>query len=335
MPLDTLDHRADRHARRARRVRLGRGHRHPRRPRSPSPAPRWTSRRGPTRTRGASRLEPDEVAIPGLTDAHLHLAQAARALRQVDLSARRDARRRAWPPSAAAARAARRRPGRLDRRPRLGSGPLGPLADRRRPRAGRARAPGRPVGARPPRAARQPRGAADRRRHGGDRRTRPAASSGATADGAPKGVLHEAAARLVTVHIPAPDQADLEAGARRRSAGELRRARGRRLPRPGRARAGPGADLSLPGLRRISPSAATCRSASTRSLRDDALATAIAGGLRSGDVLGDGPRRPGADRLAEALRRRLAGLADGGAARRHRAGGRTADCRPSGGAASG
>ena len=31
-------------------------------------------------------LAPDEVAIPGLTDAHLHLAQAARALTQIDLS---------------------------------------------------------------------------------------------------------------------------------------------------------------------------------------------------------------------------------------------------------
>jgi predicted amidohydrolase YtcJ len=31
------------------------------------------------------RLEPDQVAIPGLTDAHLHLAQAALASRQVDL----------------------------------------------------------------------------------------------------------------------------------------------------------------------------------------------------------------------------------------------------------
>jgi len=31
-------------------------------------------------------LEPDEVAIPGLTDAHLHLAGAAAATRQVDLS---------------------------------------------------------------------------------------------------------------------------------------------------------------------------------------------------------------------------------------------------------
>ena len=32
------------------------------------------------------RLEPDQVAIPGLTDAHLHLAQAAIASRQVDLT---------------------------------------------------------------------------------------------------------------------------------------------------------------------------------------------------------------------------------------------------------
>src|SRR5688572_28739017 len=32
------------------------------------------------------RLEPDQVAIPGLTDAHLHLAQAAKAERQVDLT---------------------------------------------------------------------------------------------------------------------------------------------------------------------------------------------------------------------------------------------------------
>ena len=31
-------------------------------------------------------LEPDEVAIPGLTDAHLHLAGAADATRMVDLS---------------------------------------------------------------------------------------------------------------------------------------------------------------------------------------------------------------------------------------------------------
>ena len=31
-------------------------------------------------------LAPDEVAIPGLTDAHLHLAQCAVALRQVDLT---------------------------------------------------------------------------------------------------------------------------------------------------------------------------------------------------------------------------------------------------------
>ncbi|MEJ7749337.1 MAG: amidohydrolase family protein, partial [Candidatus Limnocylindrales bacterium] len=32
------------------------------------------------------RLEPDQVAIPGLTDAHLHLVQTAMATRQVDLT---------------------------------------------------------------------------------------------------------------------------------------------------------------------------------------------------------------------------------------------------------
>ena len=48
------------------------------------------------------RLEPDQVAIPGLTDAHLHLAQAAIAARQVDLTDAADAR--------GGAGAARRRP---------------------------------------------------------------------------------------------------------------------------------------------------------------------------------------------------------------------------------
>src|ERR671912_1992971 len=32
------------------------------------------------------RLEPDQVAVPGLTDAHLHLAQAAIARRHIDLT---------------------------------------------------------------------------------------------------------------------------------------------------------------------------------------------------------------------------------------------------------
>src|SRR6185369_5195874 len=34
-------------------------------------------------------LEPDEVAIPGITDAHLHLTQAALAARHIDLSGAR------------------------------------------------------------------------------------------------------------------------------------------------------------------------------------------------------------------------------------------------------
>ena len=61
---------------------------------SRSPAPRSSSRRGPTRSRVRFELDPDEVAIPGLTDAHLHLAEGGIALDRVDLSASADARRR-------------------------------------------------------------------------------------------------------------------------------------------------------------------------------------------------------------------------------------------------
>ena len=66
-------------------------------------------------------------------------------------------------------------PRRVARGPRLGLGPLGPLADRRRPRGRGARSPRRALGARPPRAARQPRRARDgrrRRRHAGPGRRR-------------------------------------------------------------------------------------------------------------------------------------------------------------------
>ena len=46
----------------------------------------WLETRADPFTRRIN-LEPDEVAIPGLTDAHLHLVQAAIARRQVDLEA--------------------------------------------------------------------------------------------------------------------------------------------------------------------------------------------------------------------------------------------------------
>ena len=77
-------------------------------------------------------LEPDEVAIPGLTDAHLHLAQAAHAVSQVDLSTAmtlEDGLARVG--DAHLATSDRR--GHVDRRARLGRGSLGSMADGRRP----------------------------------------------------------------------------------------------------------------------------------------------------------------------------------------------------------
>ena len=115
-------------------------------------------------------LDPDEVAIPGLTDAHLHLAEGGIARDKVDLS---------QVPSLAAGLAAIRAAGRgparrraLDRGPRLGPGPVGPLADRRRPRGGRARTARRDLGPRPPLALGEPRGARGRRDRPRHRRPR-------------------------------------------------------------------------------------------------------------------------------------------------------------------
>ena len=72
-------------------------------------------------------LEPDEVAIPGLTDAHLHLAGAASSRHDIDLSdaatldeGARPCRHR--PPGDIG-------PGRVAGRSRLELGSVGPLAD--------------------------------------------------------------------------------------------------------------------------------------------------------------------------------------------------------------
>ena len=100
------------------------------------------------------RLEPDEVALPGLTDAHLHLAQAALATRQIDLTAAAT-----LDDGLAAVRGPCRATGRrhVARGPRLGQRSLGRLADGRRPRAGRTGPTGRDLGTRPPRALGEPR----------------------------------------------------------------------------------------------------------------------------------------------------------------------------------
>ena len=146
-------------------------------------------------------LEPDEVAIPGLTDAHLHLAQAAAALRQVDLSAA--ATLEAGMAAVGAAHDGSPRTPTPGSTGTAGTPTGGAAGRRRRPRGGRAGPPRHPLGARPPRAAREPRrprdGAASRR----DTRIPPAASIRRDARGRPGGVLYESATRLVTVHRPA------------------------------------------------------------------------------------------------------------------------------------
>ncbi len=123
-------------------------------------------------------MDPDEVAIPGLTDAHLHLAEGGIALDRIDLTSSPtldDGLARI-----AAANERPRRPGRLARGPRLAQRSLGRLADRRRPRAGGAGPGGRAVGPRPSRAVGQPAGAGDRRHRRRPRRIPTAGSSGAT-----------------------------------------------------------------------------------------------------------------------------------------------------------
>ena len=198
-------------------------------------------------------------------------------------------------------------------------GPLGPLADRRRPRGGRARATLRALGARPPRPARQPRRARDGRRRRATRRPAAAASSGATPDGEPEGVLLRGGHPARHAPHPADGPGGPRGGADRGVSLELLALGVVAVHDPGRTRTGPGPRLVVPGLRapvRDRPAAGPRpwpRCATTRSRRRSPAACAAA---RS---LGDDPERPGPDRLAEVLRRRVARVADGGAPRRHRA----------------
>ena len=175
------------------------------------------------------RLEPDEVAIPGLTDAHLHLAQAAMAARQVDLT---DAATLAdgLDRSGAAARgAAGRTPG---WRATAGTATAG--AAGRRPTTSSAVAPGRRarIWAHDHHALWASHAALARGRVRGRRPGR-AASSAATADGRPEGVLFETATRLVTDPRPATDRGR----PRRRDRGDRPRARWRSASSPATTRA--------------------------------------------------------------------------------------------------
>ena len=100
------------------------------------------------------------------------------------------------------------------------------------------------------------------------------------ADGSPEGVLYETAARLVSIHLPAPDQADLEAaiatvGAELVSLGLVA------CHDPGALAPDPDLSFSFPAYAHLAETGRLPVRVHA-SLRDDALETAIAGGLRSG-----------------------------------------------------
>jgi predicted amidohydrolase YtcJ len=229
-------------------------------------------------------LEPDQVAIPGLTDAHLHLATAGLAARQVDLhgtasiDAGMDAIRRAhealgdpdawlegfgWD---------------VDR---WGRWPTAEDVDRA--------APGRRVAL----WAHDHHGllasSAALRAAGLDRDT-PDPAGGVIrrgTDGSPDGVLLEAAARLVTVHVPVPGQSDVEA-AIRAVGSELVSLGVVACHDPGGVSPDPELAVAFPAYAALSDRGRLPLRVHA-CLRQDGLDPALARGLRSGALLGGNP----------------------------------------------
>jgi predicted amidohydrolase YtcJ len=229
-------------------------------------------------------LEPDEVAIPGLTDAHLHLAQAALAARQVDLS---DA------PTLADGLARIRTAHEAIRDGEAWLEGHGWDADRwgRWPTAADLDGvvPGRrcaiwahdhhALWASPSAlaAAGLDRGSPDP--PGGVIRRGPADQ--------PEGVLYEAATRLVTTHIPAASQGELEA-ALIATSNQLLALGVVAVHDPGGLVPDPELSWSYPAYAHLSESGRLPLRV-LASLRDDGLDAALAGGLHSGLVLGADP----------------------------------------------
>ena len=229
-------------------------------------------------------LESDEVAVPGLTDAHLHFAQCAVAARQVDLS------------DAATLEVGLARIGAAHQRlddPSAWLEGHGWDSDRwgRWPTAGDLDlvAPGRrcAIWAHDHHALLA--SCAALATAGVDRDS-PDPSGGLIrrdAAGEPEGVLQEAAARQVMVHVPSPPTEALEAGLL---------AVGRELLSlgvvaahdPGRLAPDPDLSRSFPAFRHLADTG-TLPIRVHVSLRDDGLEHAIDHGLRSGALLGDDP----------------------------------------------
>ncbi len=229
-------------------------------------------------------LEPDEVAIPGLTDAHLHLAEVAASAHHVDLShalTLADGLRRIG-----AAHASLTDPGAwLEGRgwdvDRWGRWPT--AADLETVAPGRRCA----IWAHDHHALLASHAALAT---AGIERSTPEQAGGIIrrdADGEPEGVLHESAARLVMIHVPPMTiqalQTRLVAVAL-----ELRSLGVVAVHDPGRLSPDPDLDWSYPAYAWLSQTGRLPVRVSA-SLRQDALETAIAGGLRSGTVLGADP----------------------------------------------
>jgi predicted amidohydrolase YtcJ len=230
------------------------------------------------------QLEPDEVAIPGLTDAHLHLVQAAIARRQVDLEVAPS-----LDDGLALVRAAHDAltdgdawlEGHGWDADRWGGWPSADQLE--------AVAPGRRVALWAhdhhalwvSHAALRAGGieAADADPPGGIIRREP--------DGSPTGVLNEAATRLVTVHVPAPspvelDQSIIIVGQELVALGIVA------CHDPGGLAPDPDLRFSYPAYARLSE-AGRLPLRVHASMRDDAVPAAIARGLRSGQPLGEDP----------------------------------------------
>lgn len=229
-------------------------------------------------------LEPDEVAIPGLTDAHLHLTQCAVATRQVDLTAALT----------------------LDNGLALIRGAHERLVDAdawleghgwdvdrwgRWPTAAdlEAVAPGRrcALWAHDHHALLASHAAL--RTGGVDRSTKdpPGGVIGRADDREPNGVLLEEAAGLVAVHVPTMSVADL-GSAMAGVARELLALGIVAVHDPGGIVPEPDMDWSFPAYAHLSDAGRLPIRAHV-SMRDDALAAAVDRGLRSGAPLGEAP----------------------------------------------
>jgi len=227
-------------------------------------------------------LEPDEVAIPGLTDAHLHLAQCAVATRQVDLTTTRT-----LEDGLDLIRAAHERLADPDAwleghgwdSDRWGRWPT--AADLE------AAAPGRrcALWAHDHHALLASQAAL---RIGGVERSTPDPAGGVigrTGEGGPDGLLFEAAARLVSVHVPAISVDDLETSLVA-MARELLALGIVAVHDPGGLVPEPAMDWSFPAYTHLSDAGRLPLRVHV-SLRDDALAAAIDRGFRSGAPLGE------------------------------------------------